>query len=194
MIYILCAFEAEARALLDAYKLQKRETEPFKLFVNDEILVIISGMGQDKAKNALEYLLLNHPNTQKDIFINLGTCAGQKEFSIGELVQVKQLQNKEESHLLCTNFSSLRSVTCFSSTLPLDRPTPTDIAEMEAMAIYTVVSQYFPLKQISFLKIISDNFNPIRHSKSFIIELTTRNINTIKKHIKQIQENKDECC
>ncbi len=193
MIYILCAFEAEARAVIDAYKLEKKESSDFKLFFNEEMLVLISGMGQKKAKNALEYLLLNYPNTKEDIFINLGTCAGQKEFEIGTLVQIKQLQNEEESHRLCTKSSGLPAVTCFSSPTPVQRPTATDIAEMEAISIYPIVSQYFSLKQVSFLKIVSDHFNPVKLSKPFVIELTNRNLKAIKEHLKVMQESPDEC-
>ena len=183
MTYILCAFETEARAILDNYKLQKRQSHPFKTFYDENIFIIISGMEQNKAKEAVEYLLLNFPHKSNDIFINLGTCAGQKEFPIGSLVQVQQLQDEEESHRLCVQNKAIKAVSCFSSVLPLDRPTSTDIAEMEAIGIYKIISKYFPLKKISFLKIVSDNFNPIKHEKAFIIKLTQDNLVEIKAHI-----------
>ena len=183
MTYILCAFETEARAILDSYKLQKRQDHPFKTFYDENIFIIISGMGQKKAEEAVEYLLLNFPHKSNDIFINLGTCAGQKEFPVGSLVQVQQLQDEEESHRLCIQNKAIQAVSCFSSVLPLDRPTSTDIAEMEAIGIYKIISKYLPLKKISFLKIVSDNFNPIKYEKAFIIKLTQNNLPKIKAHI-----------
>jgi len=192
MTYIISAFETEARALIDSYKLQKRSTHPFKLFYDEEIFIIISGMGQNRAEEALEYLSLNFPYHPNDTFINLGTCAGQKEFSIGTLVQVKLLQDEEESHRLCVQNKELQAVSCFSSLLPLDRPTSTDIAEMEAIGIYRTINNYFPLKKISFLKIVSDNFNPIKHEKAFIIKLTQDNLVEIKAHIELLNRG-EEC-
>ena len=183
MTYILSAFETEVRALIDAYKLQKRQSHPFKIFYDENIFIIISGMGQEKAAEAVAYLLLNFPHKTNDIFINLGTCAGQKEFPIGSLVQVQQLQDEEESHRLCIQNNDIQAVSCFSASLPLDRPAPTDIAEMEAIGIYRTLNKYFPLKKISFLKIVSDNFNPIKHEKAFIIKLTQDNLVEIKAHI-----------
>ncbi len=183
MTYILCAFETEARALLDSYQLQKRQGHPFKTFYDENIFVIISGMGQKKAEESVEYLLLNFPHKTNDTFINLGTCGGQKEFPIGSLVQVQQLLDEEESHRLCIQNTEIKAVSCFSSVLPLDRPTSSDIAEMEAIGIYKIVSKYFPLNKISFLKIVSDNFNPIKHEKAFIIKLTQDNLFKIKSHI-----------
>jgi len=188
MTYILCAFETEARAIIDAYKLQKRSTHPFKLFYDEEVFIIISGIGQEKAAEAVDYLLLNFQHNSEDIFINLGTCAGQKVFPIGTLVQVKQLQDEDESHRMCIQNKAIQAVSCFSSSLPLDRPTATDIAEMEAIGIYRAINNYFPLKKISFLKIVSDNFNPIKHEKAFIIKLTQDNISSIKTHIELLKK------
>jgi len=188
MTYILCAFETEARALIDSYKLQKRNSHPFKLFYDEEVFIIISGMGQDKAEEAVEYLLLNFSHKKDDTFLNLGTCAGQKGFPIGSLVQVQQLQDEEESHRMCIQNRDIQAVSCFSSPLPLDRPTATDIAEMEAIGIYRTISKYFPLKKISFLKIVSDNFNPIPHKKAFIIKLTQDKLVEIKAHIELMKQ------
>ena len=188
MTYILSAFETEARALIQSYGLQKDVNHPFKLFYSEEILIIISGMGQEKAKEAIEYLLLNFPNKTDDIFINLGICAGQKEFAVGTLLQIKQLQDEEESHHLITCNEYIQAVSCFSSFVPLDIPTTTDIAEMEAMGIYRVIHTYFPRKQISFLKIVSDNFNPIKFSKAFIIGLFQNKLSQIQDHITLLQK------
>jgi len=186
MIYIMCAFESEARALIDRYKLRKKQSGPYKYFNNENYLILISGMGQDNAADATNHLLLNFSHNSNDTFINLGVCAGQSYFEVGELLQVKKLQNDEESHFLHTSSVQIKTVSCFSAKKPLNRPVNEDIAEMEAMNIYKTVSQYFQADKISFLKIVSDNFNPIKPSKQFIISLIQQNLDAINKHIEEI--------
>jgi len=188
MIYILCAFEVEARALIDKHRLQKGRSGPYKIFSNEEILVFISGMGQDNAKDAVQNMLLNFPNTSTDIFINLGICAAQTPYEIGELLQVKKLKDDEESHLLKTVDSQLPTVSCFSSKVPLSRPVNEDIAEMEAMSLYRGVNEYFQAGNISILKIVSDHFDPSKIDKPFIISLIQKNLSKIDRHINTMRE------
>ena len=188
MIYILCAFETEARAFIDRYKLQKKNSGPYKYFDDEERLIFISGMGQDNASEAINHLLLNFSHSSDDIFINLGVCAAQSSFEIGELLQIKKLQNDEESHILSTPHSDLKTVSCFSGNKALDRPVNEDIAEMEAMNIYKTISQYFQADKISFLKVVSDNFNPIKPSKQFIISLMHNKLEAITEHIQNMQK------
>jgi len=188
MIYILSAFEAEARAIIDKYKLVKSKSGIYTLFKNEAFLVFISGMGQDNAFEATQHLLLNFPNHKDDLFINLGICAAQSTFEIGALLQIKKLQSPQESHLLKTIDSGAPLVSCFSSYTPVDRPVNEDIAEMEAMSIYKEISQYFNPSQISFLKVVSDNFNPVKFNKGFIISLINENLDPIMKHIQKMKE------
>lgn len=190
MIYIMSAFEAEARSLIDYFKAQKHKSSPFKIFCNKNVLIIISGMGQENAYSAIEYLLLNYPNKEEDIFINLGVCAGHNRYNIGNLVQIKHLKNDEESHILYTIGNSIKEVSCFSARKPLERPCSTDIAEMEAMSIYKGISEYFRPQRTSFLKIVSDNFKPVKPKKQFIIELTRKNLPLIHNHIKELSIDK----
>ena len=188
MIYIFCAFETEARALIDKYKLSKSKSGRYTLFANDNVLLFISGMGQENAFEAVQHLLLNFPAKQEDIFINLGVCAAQSTYEIGEILQIKKLVDEEESHFLKTVSSSILNVSCFSAKMPQDRPVNEDIAEMEAMSIYNNISQYFRAEHISFLKVVSDNFNPVKLEKQFIISLIQKNIPLIDEHIKIMQE------
>jgi len=188
MTYILCAFEIEARALIDRYKLQKGKSGPYKIFSNEDILVFISGMGQDNAVEAIQNMLLNFPNTHKDIFINLGICAAQSSYEIGEILQIKKLKDEEASHLLKTPDSGIKTVSCFSSKVPLDRPVNEDIAEMEAMSFYTNIREYYEAKNISFLKVVSDHFNPNKPDKQFIISLIQKNISKIDEHLNQMRK------
>ena len=186
VLYIICAFEAEARALIDNYKLTKKQIKPFSLFENSEIHLIICGMGPDNAKTASQYLLASYPPNKEDSLVNLGVCAAQDSYKIGELLQVKSLQNQTSNYALETIASTIKTVSCYSSEMLLDTPSNTDIAEMEALSIYENISTYFQPKNISFLKVVSDNFKPFKPNKQFIIDLIRSNIEPIKEHINQL--------
>jgi len=173
MTYIICAFESEARALIDKYKLAKDTSGTFTLFKNEEFIIFICGMGQENAQTATQNLLLNFPNKENDIFVNLGICAAQTSYNIGTLVQIHKLQGNHESHVLKTVDSGIPPVSCFSSFTPLNRP---------------VISPYFKTTKISFLKVVSDNFNPVKFNKGFIISLMNANLSHIIKHINIMKE------
>ncbi len=190
MIYIFCAFETEARALIDKHRLSKRKSGLYTLFTNEEILIFISGMGQENANNAAMHLILNFPAKKDDIFINLGVCAAQSSYRVGNILQIEKLVDEKESHRLKCVSSPVQKVSCFSAKLPQDRPVNEDIAEMEAMSIYNTISQYFAAEHISFLKVVSDNFNPVKLEKQFIISLIQKNIPLIDEHIKIMQGGK----
>jgi hypothetical protein len=186
MLYIICAFEAEARAIIDHYKLTKKQIKPFALFQSSEILLIVCGMGPDNAKTASQYLLNTFSLHKEDSCLNLGICAAKDDFSIGELLQVQDLQNQTSSYTLETLDSDIKTVSCYSSDKVLDSPSNTDIAEMEALSIYETVSSYFEQTNISILKIVSDNFRPFKPNKQFVIDLIRNNIKPIKEHINQL--------
>lgn len=186
MLYIICAFEAEARALIDVYKLVKKQSEPFALFESNEIKLLICKMGQQNAKEACQYLSQHYNLKKEDKLLNLGICAAQEKYSTGSILLVKNLSNEYISHELQTIDSNLTEVSCYSSAQVLDKPSKSDIAEMEALAIYETLSIYFTKENISFLKIVSDNFKPFKPSKQFIIDLIKGNLKEIQDHITQL--------
>jgi len=191
MVYFICAFEAEARALIEHYKLQKDQNQPYPLFSNEEMIILISGMGQENAKKAVDYLLLQYIPTRDDILINLGICAAQEKFPIGSLLKVQSLRNESESFELEIFDSALEKVSCFSSKQVLTRTQKTDIAEMEAITVYKVASAFFAPSKIIFFKVVSDHFKPFKIKKQFIIDLIRGHIKEIDEHIKKIQGESD---
>lgn len=189
MIYLLCAFEIEARVLIEHFKLQKQSNTAYKLFKNSEMLLIISGMGQEKAAHAIQYLLLHFPPISQDnAFLNLGICAAHQEHKIGTLVQIKTLVDTNAAHHLQCLDSDIQRVSCFSSKTPVHTPVSEDIAEMESMAIYLKTQSYFKATKISFLKVVSDHFNPQKLDKAFIRSLFEKHRLQITKHISLLKE------
>ena len=151
--------------------------------------ILISGMGQDNAKKAVEYLLSHYPHKDDDVLINLGICAAQETFPIGSLLHVQSLRNESEFCELNVSDSTLKKVSCFSAEQALTQAVVTDIAEMEAISIYQAASTYFVPTKISILKIVSDHFKPFKIKKQFIIDLIKPHVKEIDTHLKKIQGN-----
>ncbi len=191
MVYFICAFEAEARALIDHYRLQKDLSQPYPVFFNEDKVILISGMGQENAKKAAEHLLSRYPHGNDSVLINLGICAAQEKFPIGSLLCVKSLHNESESFEFKNVDSALEKVSCFSSEQALTQASNTDIAEMEAISIYKAVSTSFAPYKISVLKVVSDHFKPFKIKKQLIIDLIRVHLKEIETHIKQIQGETD---
>ena len=189
MLYIICAFEAEARALIDAYKLVKKQAKPFALFESNEIRLLICKMGQENAKEACRYLIQSYTIQKEDKLLNIGICAAQEKHPIGSLLLVKTLSNQDTNHKLKILDSNLNKVSCYSSEKILDKPSQSDIAEMEASAVYETLSPHLNSENISFLKVVSDNFKPFKPNKQFIIDLIRNNLQDIQHHITQLTGN-----
>jgi len=188
MIYILCAFEIEARALIDHYKLHKRVQESYKCFYNEELTIFITGMGQEHAQKATQTLFKTFSIQKDDAFINLGICAGQADYEIGTLLQIKSLSDGEQTYALEIQESEIPSVSCFSAKAPQSQALKEDIAEMEAMGIYLALQEASSSNPINFLKIVSDHFKPSKMDKAFVHSLIQQNLIPIKQHISQLKK------
>jgi len=191
MIYIFCAFEAEARAVIDAYGLKKKIADPWTIFASKEIELVISGMGQENAKKAAQYLLSTYTIKEKDLLLNIGICAAQDDYTIGELLEIEHLHHGNKAFHLRPQPSTIKKVSCFSVNKAQSRHLATDIAEMEAFGLYETLKDHFQPYKISFLKIVSDNFQPFIPKKSFVIGLIQAHIKEIKKHIEHLQGDND---
>jgi len=187
MTYIFCAFEAEARPIIDAYKLIKQKGEPYTLFSDENLHLIISGMGQEKAKKSAQYLLSKVSVCKDDTFINLGVCAARDSYSIGELLEIKSIHSDEVSYVLKPQSSDIKHVSCFSTREVQNKTSQTDIAEMEALGLYETLKDAFLPEKMGFFKVVSDNFRPFVPKKKFIIELMQAHTVEIQAHIKKLQ-------
>ncbi len=192
MIYIICAFESEARVLIDSYKLEKTQVQPFVLFCNDEIRLIISGLGQEKAKAAAEYMIDTFFPSTDDAFLNIGICAAHPQFKLGSLLQIAQLGNGEKSYTLECHSTTWPCVSCLSSSRVQDEVISEDIAEMEAFGLYEPIRQHFHADKIRFFKVVSDHFEPFIPKKQLIISLMQEHLNTLRAEIKRLQGGSDE--
>ena len=86
MIYIVTALKPEAQAFVDFYKLKKNRLGNYATFTNENITLIISGLGVINARLATQTNINNIDITDDDIYLNIGICGASREYEIGQLL------------------------------------------------------------------------------------------------------------
>lgn len=191
MIYLITALDAEARVLVDHYRLKRDTSLPYTLYRNDEIVLLVSGMGKSNAMMAVSALLGWRIPTSDDCIVNVGICGAPAAYSIGEALLIHQIiegdrhyypdilytHSLHESSLLCVDTPQSDACSC-----PVD---------MESSAVFQSASRFFKLHQMAFIKIVSDHCKPENVTKEGVIELIRSNlavINEVLAVLKNVQK------
>jgi len=162
MTLIHCALLCEAQAFIEFYKLKKVNS---KIYKNDNIVILISGVGKQNTISTLDYMFLNYDIT-KAINIGVAGC-NDTSINIGEL--------------FCTNHNlkdikqlPLKTV---DTAQTISDETDITLYDMEAKHFLEISANYLDTDEILVFKIISDHLSHEILKKDFIKSL-------IQKHIK----------
>ncbi len=173
------ALFAEAKEIINFFKLKKYEDKNFLIFSNKNIVLIVSGIGKINAAMTLSHILTLYP--EKKEIVNIGIAAGKDRFNIGELVNIKKIIDLEEKKVFhLKKIYGIKNLTLCTSLYPQTNP-KADIGDMEGSAIYQVAKKY--KKDLTIFKIISDSFNPQSIEKESVDKLILKNINLINQFI-----------
>ena len=176
-MFIHTALYAEAKPIIEFFDLKKVDDEYFKIYKNSNIILIISGIGKIEAAMALSHLFTKYYDFKK--IVSIGIAAATKNLSIGELVNVNKIIDKEEDkvyHLKDIDFLKNLSVTTSSKPLTTAK---TPLGDMESSALYRCAKVY--KIEPTILKVVSDYFEPEKVKKDEISSLISININKISK-------------
>jgi len=182
MLYITVALSAEARPLIEHFKLTRTYALPYTMFENEEVKLIVTGVGIENAMMATSAFLGHFPPSSDDVFFNIGICAAPKSFEIGEAVLAHKItSNLEQKHsyfpdILFEHTLSECELLCVSSPQNTPLHVPTD---MESYGVYKAVSRFLDTHQILFFKVVSDHFEPENVSKELTIELISKNLKNL---------------
>lgn len=155
MLYIVTALKPEAQAFVDRYKLKKERLDGFLLFKNSEMMLIVSGLGVNCARDATQTLINHYDISDEDIYLNIGICGAASKYEIGELLNISTLVYKEIEY----QFKTPKTLTLHS----LDTEATDDsyeIVDMEAYGFYDAVVHSPAIKNSYILKVVSDHFEP----------------------------------
>ncbi len=179
MLYIIVALSAEARGLIDHFKLVRTYTLPYTMFESEQIKLIVTGIGFDNAMMATSALLGHCSPSKTDMLLNLGICAAPKNFEIGEAFLAHKICYKDGFYFPDILFEhSLKE----SDILSVDEPASEILnlpVDMESYGVYKAASRFFSTHQMLFFKVVSDHFEPERVTKELAIELIFKNLNNL---------------
>ncbi|BFU78410.1 hypothetical protein ALC152_16250 [Arcobacter sp. 15-2] len=159
MILIHTALLCEAQSFIEYYKLKKINN---KLYQNDKLIVLISGIGKQNTLLTLEDIFSNHSITKA---LNIG-IAGCNDIKI------------DIGTLFCTNrclenIKKLPLITHDKITTNSQETNPT-LYDMEAKYFHRISSLYLKKENIFIFKIVSDHLSSKKLPKDYIKSLISK--------------------
>jgi len=178
MLYIVTALKPEAQAFVDHYKLKKSKLNNFTIFTNQNIRLIISGIGIEKARLATQTLIDNFDITDEDIYLNVGICAAAHDYAIGELIECGGVIYEELEYIFNADKPIIHCVRAEANTeiFPL--------LDMESYGFYDAVVHNPAIEKFYIFKVVSDHFEPQKITKEQTKSLLFNVIDAINETIK----------
>ncbi len=178
MLYIVTALKPEAQAFVDMYKLRKIKLDDVTFFVNEEICLIISGLGVDNSYKATKYILDRFDIVATDSFLNIGICGACVEYRVGELIEIGSISYGEEYVEVDEKIKN--NLRCLDEEASSDKH---EIVDMESYGFYKAFFHHGALKKIHILKVVSDHFEPSEVTKEKTKQLIFKNLDAINRII-----------
>lgn len=173
LLYIITALKSEAQAFVDKYRLTKSKLGAFVLFSNEEIFLVVSGMGVLNARLATQALINQYDITDEDIYLNVGICGASKEYEIGSLIEVGSIVYEE---MLYKFKEDACEISCVNEAV---NETLKEIVDMESYGFYDAVIHNPAIKNFHILKVVSDHFEPEKVTKDGTKKLLSKKIDDI---------------
>lgn len=166
MKLIHVALFIEAKPLIEYFNLKQYDTKPFKIFKNDSIVLIVSGIGKENTQNALSLIFKKYDITQA---YNIGTAGcGDRTIKLYSL--------------LCTNRDDLSMdyIPCETVINPQSLCTnERKLYDMEAEFFLQKCQDLVDEDKIYILKIVSDYCDDSVFKKEIVYNMVKKNINKI---------------
>ena len=169
MILIHTALLCEAQAFIEEYKLSKINS---KIYKNNDLIVLISGIGKENTIFSLDYIFLNY---NIDKAFNIGIAGiNNTDIDIGNLFCT--------NHKL-TNIEQLELITVDKVQTDSNKHANTLLYDMEAKYFELISLNYLNKDSIFIFKTVSDYLNSDILKKDYIKSLIKKNIGDIKEYI-----------
>ncbi len=171
-ILIHTALFSEAKPIIAHLALRQYETRPYKIFRGTApggggIVLIVSGVGSDNCRSALEQLFTNHNSGKFKMALNIGT-AGCNNPDI------------PQGSLFCTHgeISGLPSLPLITSDIPVTNLDKQDdcLVDMEASTFLEVSGSHLPTENLYVLKVVSDYLDDSIKTSAELVRLIERSI------------------
>ncbi len=166
MKYIVVALKPEAQAIVEKFKLKKSKVDSYTLFTNDEIKLIISGIGIENARLATQTLINYFDICDEDVYINIGICGASHSYAIGELIECGGVFYDGLEYSIDTQKPL---ICCVREAVSDDGEK--DLVDMESYGFFDAVMHNPAIKEFHIYKVVSDHFEPEKVTKEQTKEL-----------------------
>ena len=165
MTLITTATPSEAKPLITFFELKPLKPSLFKMYGNDQITLLIGGVGTLKMAIATTYALqIFDPKNIRHIF-NIGICGGVDEtLPLGTLFLINKITDPYTGKSLYPDIlltHPLREASISSFATPIAKSQregiATTLVDMEATGFFQAAQKFLPLHYITLLKIVSDH-------------------------------------
>ncbi len=156
------ALLAEAKPLIKDLKLTLQQQTPFAIYANEDVMLIISGMGPDQALMATTHLLTKYPASPRDIIVNFGIAGAIKDYKIGEIITAHTIKNRQNRKFypdmrLSHPFKEV--VLTSLDSVQTQESADIQAVDMEAYGVCQAALNFVKSSQIAVFKVISDHFS-----------------------------------
>lgn len=192
MLHIVTALPCEAKPIIKHYQLNGRQAENgFRIYENNEIRLIIAGIGKCAAAAACAYLQGAEPHS-KHAWLNLG-IAGHRELAIGEAVMAHKItdSNTGSNWFPAMPFKApCQTLELLTLEQPNTKYDCNSAYDMEAAGFYSTAIRFNSSELVQVFKVISDNqANPAEQiSATQAEQIITAQLNSIDALIQQLTE------
>ncbi|MGD2169733.1 MAG: hypothetical protein PVI40_05795 [Chlamydiota bacterium] len=183
MILLTTATEIEARAIIQKLKLKKLQDPYFSIWQNEEVILIITGIGKVKTASAIAYVFAITKSSIKAA-INFG-LAGHKHLDPGLVFLAHKIMDFTNGKSFYPGISfSFKDITSPLTTfdLPYTFYEIDSGYDMEGVAFFETCLQFLPLDVIHCLKTVSDSAkNPLppKLDKNFFLYLMKASLSSL---------------
>lgn len=160
------ALFSEAKPIIDKLELRQYDTKPFKVFKNNNIVLIVSGIGKENTIKALEKIF-NEYNITKAINIGTAGCS-DKSRHIGELF----CTNHKLNDIKYLELTTVKTPKTFSH----DTHDSQHLYDMEGNYFLQQCKIHLNNNDIYILKVISDHLDDTIPKKEFVYKIIRNSI------------------
>ena len=159
MLSLVVALPSEAQPLLEYFALKPAESSPFRCYDNDEMQLVVSGIGVELCAAATGYAAGRRAEARTSPWFNLGIC-GHSHYAPGTLVIAGRVMATDRRY--CWYPSLLLDhefpvVTVISSPEPVTDYPEDACYDMEAAGFLTAATRISGHDACQVIKIVSDN-------------------------------------
>lgn len=161
LLTIMVALNCEAKPWVDHYHLKKIDSRPFALYQNNDVQVVITGIGSNSMAVAVGWIAAQGLRCR--VWLNIGT-AGHATRPLGDIFQVHGVARSTTDR---AHYPPLTARWKGSTDALLSVDTPTKeypggaAVDMEASAFFEAAMHFSSAELVQSIKVVSDN---VEHS------------------------------